>query len=146
MLQKRVQGDHVYPKELMRTSKEVQWAKEKGAIWRVKDTINNKENTTHRNIKEERRQPETNSKEKTGKYTHTSQNDYNHTNTLGNNSHSSQNECRKGISIVHAGTNEAKGQVEKTSHTTLNVDSQIPPPIEISSNFDVYRPGQQRMT
>ncbi|KAK4706663.1 hypothetical protein R3W88_033795 [Solanum pinnatisectum] len=130
----------------MGTSKEEQHGKGKGAIWRVKDIINNKENTTHQNIEEENRQPETNSKENTSKYTHTSLNDYDHTNTLGNNSRNSQNECEKGISIVQAGVNEAKGQVEKTNHSTLNVDSQIPPPVKISSNFDVYRPGQQRMT
>ncbi|KAK6777697.1 hypothetical protein RDI58_024415 [Solanum bulbocastanum] len=153
MLQKRAQGNqqptqHTYPKDLVGTSREEQQVKSNGATWRVKETINNKENTTHRNIEKEKSQPENNSKENTGKYTHTSPNAHDHTNTLGNNSHNShisQNECEKGISIVQAGVNEAKGQVEKTSHSTLNVVSQIPPPVKISSNFEVYRPGQQRM-
>ncbi|KAK6780110.1 hypothetical protein RDI58_022294 [Solanum bulbocastanum] len=130
----------------MEASKEEQQDKGKGAIWRVKDTINNKETTTHRNIEKEKRQPETNSKENTGKYARTSLNDYDQTNTLGNNSHNSQNKCEKGISIVQADVNEAKGHVEKTSHSTLNVDNQILPHVKISSNFYVNRPGQQRMT
>ncbi|KAK6803254.1 hypothetical protein RDI58_001038 [Solanum bulbocastanum] len=143
MLQERAQGNHqpaqhTYPKDLVETSKEEQNGKGKGAVWRVKETINNKENTTHRNIEKEKSQPEINSKENIGKYTHTSPNDHDHNNTLGNNSHNlhnSQNEGEKGIFIVQAGVNEAKGQVEKTGHPTLHVDSHIPPPQQGKENI-----------
>ncbi|KAK4733758.1 hypothetical protein R3W88_008019 [Solanum pinnatisectum] len=67
------------------------------------------------------------------------------TNTLRNNSPNSQNECEKGIAIVQAETNEAKGQAGETSHMPVNVESQIPPPIKISSNFDVYNNDAQKL-
>ncbi|KAK6780027.1 hypothetical protein RDI58_022211 [Solanum bulbocastanum] len=123
MLLERVQDDdvttsqqhyptlNVDPKEQMRTSKKEQLAKEKATTLRVKDTNNNKRNIIQGNREEEKRKP------KTGKFT----------NTLRNNSLNSQNECEKGIAIVQAEANEAKGQAGETSHTPVNVDSQIPP-------------------
>ncbi|KAK6790479.1 hypothetical protein RDI58_014279 [Solanum bulbocastanum] len=117
----------VDPKEVMGTSKKEQLSKEKATTWKVKDANNSTKNTLQGNREEEKRQP------KTGEFSNTSR----------NNSLNSQNKCEKGTAIVQAEADEDKGQAGETHHTSVNGDSQIPPPIKVSYNFDVYRPGQQ---
>ncbi|KAK6784222.1 hypothetical protein RDI58_017676 [Solanum bulbocastanum] len=142
MLQQRVQADdvttsqqhhptrNVHPKELMGKLKKEHLAKEKATTWRVKDMNSSKRDTTQGNREKEKGQTET------GKFT----------NTSCNHSPNSQDDREKGIATMQAETNKAKGQAGEISHTPVNVESQIPLPIKISSNFDVYRPGQQNRT
>ncbi|KAH0778688.1 hypothetical protein KY290_005115 [Solanum tuberosum] len=43
-----------------------------------------------------------------------------------------------------AGGDEVNEQTGKITHKGHDIDPKIPPPIKVSSNFDIYRPSQQR--
>ncbi|KAK6780053.1 hypothetical protein RDI58_022237 [Solanum bulbocastanum] len=63
-------------------------------------------------------------------------------NTKENTIHQSKEDGRKQPTTnrrtEQAGVNGVNGQIERTSHKAYNVDTQIPPPIKVSSNFNAY--------
>ncbi|KAH0636075.1 hypothetical protein KY285_035779 [Solanum tuberosum] len=65
--------------------------------------------------------------------------------SLDHNSNGIQKENGKGELLVQANGAGGITQHEKIIHKDLNqMSSKVPPPIKISSNFDVYRPVQQK--
>ncbi|KAG5606123.1 hypothetical protein H5410_027615 [Solanum commersonii] len=92
-----------------------------------------------------REQPSSTNMEKAGKFVNFAPNDADQNDTLGNKLPSGQNVLGKDQDIVQAIGNEAHRKAGKPTHKSQDIDHQIPPPpIKISSNFDSYRPNQQR--
>ncbi|KAK4709696.1 hypothetical protein R3W88_004209 [Solanum pinnatisectum] len=137
-------AQHTNAEERTGVSKEKQHAKEEKATWKVKDKINSKGNTMHQSKEDEVKQPNNNKKEGAGKFVNFAPNSYALKNLLCINLHSSQNEHEKGNSIMQAGVNEVYEQTKKITHNGHNMEPKIPPPIKVSSNFDIYQPNQQR--
>ncbi|KAK4731483.1 hypothetical protein R3W88_024471 [Solanum pinnatisectum] len=145
-LQQSKAAQNIPQKAPIETSNERHYGKGEKAIWRVKDKTNFKENTKDQNKEEGEHQTNTNSKEKTGQIDNLTPNKHDPNNLIGNNSHKSQNEYEKCQSVVQAGVITIEDQSRKTTHKGIIVDSKIPPPIKVSTNFDIYRPNQQRTT
>ncbi|KAG5604804.1 hypothetical protein H5410_026296 [Solanum commersonii] len=102
------------------TSMDKQHRNREKSIWQVMDKTNSKDNTTHNARKEEK---------------------INKTTAAWSN----QNENENGELLVQAtreGGATQHGKNIRNHHNQMN--SKIPPPIKISSNFDVYRPVQQK--
>ncbi|KAK6782060.1 hypothetical protein RDI58_019856 [Solanum bulbocastanum] len=145
----KVQGDqgiaqHTQKKASIEISKEKQYGKEERTFWRVKDKTNLTENITHHSKEEGETHININGKERPGQSDTTIPIKYDQNNSVANNSHKSQNEHEKGQSVVQAGDFMIEDQSRKTTQNVLNVDSKIPSPIKVSSNFDTYRPNHQR--
>ncbi|KAK4733794.1 hypothetical protein R3W88_008055 [Solanum pinnatisectum] len=133
-------------KEPRGISEEKQQGKEEKAIWRVKDKTNITENKMHQSNEEGETQTNINNMERTGKSVNFTSNNHDHNNLIRNNPHNGQNEHGKGSSVMQADVILIDDQNGKITHKDLNVESKIPPPIKVSSNFDNYRPNQQRNT
>ncbi|WMV30200.1 hypothetical protein MTR67_023585 [Solanum verrucosum] len=126
-------------------SKDKQHGKGEKTKWKAKDTINSNANTMQQSQDNGRVQPGNTNKEKAGKFVNFVPNDVDHSDTSRNKLHSGQNELGKGQVVVQAAGNEATGQAGKLSHISQDITPKIlPPPVKISSNFDSYRPNQQR--
>ncbi|KAH0673692.1 hypothetical protein KY284_024779 [Solanum tuberosum] len=111
-------------------------------IWKVKDNNNPKNNTIQQSKEDGRNQQNISSME-AGKSVNLDQNP--NTKFLPNNQNNNQNEHEKGDSLVQASREGKVAQQEKNIHNDHNQMSfRIPPPIKISSNFDVCRPVQQK--
>ncbi|WMV45641.1 hypothetical protein MTR67_039026 [Solanum verrucosum] len=98
-------------------------------IWQAKDKISSKDNTTQ-HCEEEERNQQTNSSKEAGKSVNLDHN----TNIVIEND---------GL-LMQTNGNGGVDQQGLKDHNQMN--SKIPPPIKISSNFDVYRPVQQKIT
>ncbi|KAG5631318.1 hypothetical protein H5410_003035 [Solanum commersonii] len=88
-----------------------------------------------------RTQPNSTIKEAAGKSVNFAPNNYDHNFPPFNNSHSSQNVHEKGQLVVQ---NRAKEQSKNSIQKGPGIDSSIPPPIKVSSNYDTYKPNHQR--
>ncbi|XP_049351583.1 uncharacterized protein LOC125806777 [Solanum verrucosum] len=101
-------------------------------IWQAKDKISSKDNTTQ-HCEEEERNQQTNSSKEAGKSVN-----------LDHNTNSNQIVIENDGLLMQTNGN---GGVDQQGHKDNNqMNSKIPPPIKISSNFDVYRPVQQKIT
>ncbi|KAG5606122.1 hypothetical protein H5410_027614 [Solanum commersonii] len=132
---------HTNAKEQTEASKEKQYGNGVKATWKVRDKTKPNKNTMQQNKEYGRKQPNNTNKEKTGKSVNFAPNNYGHNFPPYNNLNSSQNEHEKGQSLVQTKVN---GQSEKITPKGHDMDPKIPPPIKVSSNFDAYRPSQQR--
>ncbi|KAG5605797.1 hypothetical protein H5410_027289 [Solanum commersonii] len=131
------------------TSNDKQHGKGEKTKWKVKDKTNINANTMQQSKDYGREQPSNTNMEKAGKFVNFAPNDANQNDTLGNKLHSGQNVLHnvlgKDQDIVQATGNEAHRKTGKPTHKSQDIVHQIPPPpIKISSNFDSYRPNQQR--
>ncbi|KAH0669580.1 hypothetical protein KY289_024073 [Solanum tuberosum] len=127
------------------TSKDKQLGKGEKTKWKVKDTINSNANTMQQRKANGRVQPDNTNKERAGKFVNFGPNDADHSDTSRNKLHCGQNELGKVQVVVQAAGNEVTGQAGKLSHIIHDIDPKIlPPPVKVSSNFDSYRPNQQR--
>ncbi|KAK6803127.1 hypothetical protein RDI58_000911 [Solanum bulbocastanum] len=126
-------------------SKEKHLDKGEKAVWKVKENITTKGNANKPSKDNEREQPN-NNKDKAGKLVKFASNKHDHFPSLHNNPRNSQNELGKGHVNMQADVNEAYGQIEQTDGTGHNSEIKAPPPLKISSNFDMYRHSQQITT
>ncbi|KAK4724017.1 hypothetical protein R3W88_026796 [Solanum pinnatisectum] len=123
---------HTNAKVSTRDLTEKQQDKREKAIWKVKERTNISETN---NIY---------SMEKTGKSVNFALENIDHKLLLYNNPLNNQNEQEKGHFSMQAAVNDICDLTEKAASKGLNMDTNVPPPIKISSNFDLYRPSQQR--
>ncbi|KAG5615000.1 hypothetical protein H5410_014824 [Solanum commersonii] len=111
------------------------------AIWKAKDKINPNGYAMQQSKEYGRTQPNSTIKEVAGKSVNFAPNNYDHNFPPFNSSHSSQNVHEKGQFFVQ---NRAKEQSENNIQKGPGIDSSIPPPIKISSNYDTHKPNYQR--
>ncbi|KAK6803152.1 hypothetical protein RDI58_000936 [Solanum bulbocastanum] len=131
-------------KESKETSYEKQHDKGEKATWKVKDKVSIKRNTMLQRKENEEKQPNDNSKKRAGKFVNLAPTNHDN-NPCCNNLHISQNEDEKGQPSMQEAANEVYGQTtEKITQWSQSMIPKIPPPIKISSNFDIYRPRKQR--
>ncbi|KAK6789622.1 hypothetical protein RDI58_013422 [Solanum bulbocastanum] len=123
---------HTNAKVSTRDLTEKQQDKREKAIWKVKERTNISETNS------------INSMEKTGKSVNFASENIDHKLLLYNNPLNNQNEQEKGHFSMQAAVNDICDLTEKAASKGLNMDTNVPPPIKISSNFDLYRPSQQR--
>ncbi|KAK6789571.1 hypothetical protein RDI58_013371 [Solanum bulbocastanum] len=117
-------------------SKEKHLDKGEKAVWKVKENITTKGNANKPSKDNEREQPN-NNKDKAGKLVNFASNKHDHFPSLHNNPRNSQNELGKGHVNMQADVNEAYGQIEQTGGIGHNSEIKAPPPLKISSNFDI---------
>ncbi|KAH0669588.1 hypothetical protein KY285_023749 [Solanum tuberosum] len=135
---------HANAKVHIRTSNNKQHGKGEKANWKVKDKVNTNGKTMQQSKENGEKQPNNTNKEKTGKFVNFAPNEADYNNSPSNNFLSSQNEHEKGQVVVQGAGNEVNGQTEKITHKGHEMDPKIPPLIKVSSNFNIYRPRQQR--
>ncbi|WMV30205.1 hypothetical protein MTR67_023590 [Solanum verrucosum] len=134
-------AQYMNTKAITRTPQENQQITGGKAIWKVKDKINPNENAMQQSKEYGGMQPNSNIMETTGKSVNFAPNNYDHNFPPYNIIHNCPNEHEEGQILVQ---NRATKQSENNTQKDPVVDSKIPPPIKVSSNFDTYRPNHQR--
>ncbi|WMV32827.1 hypothetical protein MTR67_026212 [Solanum verrucosum] len=130
------EAQHTITKAITRAPQEQQQGNGGKAVSKVKDKINSNENTMQQSKEYGGTQPTSTIKEAAGKSTNFSPNNYDHHFPPYNNSHSSQNVHEKGHPFMQ---NRAKEQPANNIQKGPDIDFSIPPPIKVSSNFDIHR-------
>ncbi|KAK4729570.1 hypothetical protein R3W88_022558 [Solanum pinnatisectum] len=121
-------------------STEKQQDKTEKAIWKVKEKISINETAINSNKENGGNRPHTNSMEKTGKSVNFASENNAHNPLILNN----PNEQEKGHISMQAAVKEIGDLTVKAGSKGINIDNHAPPPIKISSNFDIHRPSQQK--
>ncbi|WMV50084.1 hypothetical protein MTR67_043469 [Solanum verrucosum] len=135
------EAQHTITKEITRAPQEQYYGNGGKAVWKVKDKINSNENTMQQSKEYGGTQPTSTIKETAGKSSNFAPNNYDLHFPPYNNSHSSQNVHEKGHLFVQ---NREKEQPENNIQKGPDIDYRIPPPIKVSSNFDIHRTTHQR--